>query len=112
MLGSGIDLVTSTMTLGELMAGPRRNRQDALALQYRAALAQSARVVPFGEKAADLYATLRAQTNVRQPDAIQLACAAAHGVELFITNDSNLWKVRIVGIHFIVSVETALKLVP
>ncbi len=35
-----------------------------------------------------------------------------HGVELFITNDDKLWKLRIPGIHFIVSIETALSLIP
>jgi len=112
MLAAGIGLVTSSMTLGELMAGPRRNGQESIALQYKAALSQSATVVPFDDRAADLYATVRAQTRVKQPDAIQLACAASHGVELFITNDNNLCKLRVPGVHFIVSTETALSLVP
>jgi predicted nucleic acid-binding protein len=112
MLASGIGLVTSAMTLGEVMAGPRRDGQEAIALQYKAALTQSAAIVPFDEKAADLYATVRAQTRVRQPDGIQLACAGAHGVELFVTNDDKLWKLRVPAVHFIVSIETALALVP
>jgi predicted nucleic acid-binding protein len=112
MLATGIGLVTSSMTLGELMAGPRRNGQETIALQYKAALSQSATIVPFDERAADLYATVRAQTRVKQPDGIQLACAASHGVELFVTNDDRLWKLRVPGVHFIVSTETALSLVP
>ncbi len=112
MLASGIGLVTSAMTLGEVMAGPRRNGQEAIAMQYKAAINQSATVIPFDEKAADLYATARTQTRVKQPDGIQLACAAAHGVELFITNDENLWKIRLPGIHFVVSVDMALSLMP
>jgi predicted nucleic acid-binding protein len=112
MLAAGIGLVTSAMTLGEVMAGPRRGGQEAIAQQYKAALTQSAAIVPFDERAADLYATVRAQTRVKQPDGIQLACAGAHGVELFITNDDKLWKLRVPAIHFIVSIETALALVP
>jgi predicted nucleic acid-binding protein len=112
MLAAGIGLVTSTMTLGELMTGPRRIGHGAIALQYKAALTQSAAIVPFDERAADLYATVRAQTRVRQPDGIQLACAAAHGVELFVTNHDKLWKLRVPDVHFIVSIETALSLVP
>jgi len=112
MLATGIGLVTSSMTLGELMAGPRRDGQEAMALRYRAALSQAATIVPFDDRAADLYATVRAQTRVRQPDGIQLACAASHGVELFVTNDDKLWKLRVPDVHFIVSTETALSLVP
>ena len=94
------------------MAGPRRDGQEAMALRYRAALSQAATIVPFDDRAADLYATVRAQTRVRQPDGIQLACAASHGVELFVTNDDKLWKLRVPDVHFIVSTETALSLVP
>lgn len=112
MLSAGIGLVTSAMTLGEIMAGPRREGQESLAQQYKAALTQTAAIVPFDERAADLYATIRAQTRVRQPDGIQLACAGAHGVELFVTNDDKLWKLRVPDVHFIVSIETALSLVP
>jgi predicted nucleic acid-binding protein len=111
MLKARIGLVTSAMTLGELMTGPRRDAQEARALQYHAALTQAATIVPFDEKAADLYATVRAQTRVKQPDGIQLACAGAHGVELFVTNDDKLWKLRVPDVHFIVSIETALTLV-
>ena len=111
MLNAQVSLVTSTMTLGELMTGPRREGNDVLAAQYRAALTQSSTIVPFEEKAADLYATIRAQHRLKQPDAIQLASAATHGVELFITNDDKLWKVRVPGIHFVVSMETALGLI-
>ncbi len=112
MLAAGIGLVTSSMTLGEVMAGPRRDGQEVIAQQYKSALAHAATIVPFDDRAADLYATVRAQTRVKQPDGIQLACAAAHGVELFITNDDKLWKLRVPDVHFIVSIETALSLVP
>ena len=109
---AGAGLVTSAMTLGELMTGPRRSGQEAVALQYRLVLTQSALIIPFDERAADVYATIRAQHKVRPPDGIQLSCAATHGVELFITNDKNLSSLRISGIHFIVSIETALSLLP
>lgn len=111
MLTAGMGLVTSTMTLGEVMTGPRKNNQEPLALKYQAAITQAAAIVPLDEKAADLYSKIRATHRVKQPDAIQLACAAAHGVELFVTNDGDLCKLRIPGIHFIVSIETALKLI-
>jgi predicted nucleic acid-binding protein len=111
VLEAGVGLVTSTMTLGEVMTKPRKDGNEVLAQQYRTAVLQASTVVPFDQEAADLYASIRAQANVRQPDAIQLASAAKHGVELFITNDKDLWNLRIPGIHFIVSIETALTLI-
>ena len=111
MLATGVDLVTSTMTLGEVMTGPRKNNQESLAQKYQAAISQTATIVSLDEKAADLYSRIRATHRVKQPDAIQLACAAAHGVELFVTNDGELSKLRIPGIHFIVSIQTALQLI-
>lgn len=111
MLSAGVGLVTSTMTLAEVMTGPRRMKQEGLAAQYKSAISQVASIVPFEEQAADLYSSIRAAHRVKPPDAIQLACAAAHGVELFITNDAELGKFRIPGIHFIVSITTASQLI-
>jgi predicted nucleic acid-binding protein len=56
-------------------------------------------------KAAKIYASLRDDRSLRAPDAIQLACAAGAGVDLFITNDTRLHAKQIVGIQFIVSLE-------
>jgi predicted nucleic acid-binding protein len=111
MLLAKAGLVTSSMSLGEVMVGPRRSGDEATALRYSAAIKQSAAVVPFDEKASDVFATIRSQTQVKQPDGINLTCAAIHGVELFVTNDEKLQKLRIPGIHFIVSIETALSLI-
>lgn len=110
MIASEVGLVTSAMTLGELMTGPRRKNQEQLALRYKSAISQTATIVPLDEKAADFYSSIRAVHRVKPPDAIQLACAAAHGVELFVTNDVDLCKLRVAGIHFVVSISTALQL--
>jgi predicted nucleic acid-binding protein len=59
-------------------------------------------VIPFAEKAAIVYARLRADRWLRAPDTIQLACAAAAGTDLFITNDARLHSMQIPGIQFIV----------
>jgi hypothetical protein len=42
---------------------------------------------------------------MKPADAIQLSCAAAAGVEIFITNDLNLTRLTVKGIHFITSLE-------
>jgi predicted nucleic acid-binding protein len=51
------------------------------------------------------YATLRSTHNIRNADAIQLACAAHFGVDLFITNDKQLHKLDVPGIGFITPLE-------
>ncbi len=112
MISAQSELVTCTMALGEVMTGPRKAGNVALSQQYGAAIRQTSTVVPFDDHAATLYSTIRSENRISQPDGIQLACAAAHGVELFVTNDDKLWKMRIPGIHFIVSIQTALALVP
>jgi predicted nucleic acid-binding protein len=104
--------VTSTLALGELQVGPRKNGDAALALQYKATLTQMVTIVPFDEPAADSYTWVRQSTKAKGPDAIHLACAAAHGVDLFVTNDNKLQGLRIPGIQFVVSIQTALQLIP
>jgi len=93
------------MTLGELQVGPRRSGNAAAAEQYRDTVLQTGTVLPFDLKAADLYARLRTNPAIKSPDAIQLSCAAAAGVELFVTNDKALHNLAIPGIHFITSLD-------
>jgi predicted nucleic acid-binding protein len=97
------DLMTSSMTLGEIQVGPRRSKDLKRAESYRDAIHQTCKVLPFDEAAADIYAQLRENAAIKPPDAIQLSCAAAAGVELFITNDANLHKLTVPGIHFVTS---------
>ena len=110
MTQRGDDLITSWMTVGEVQVKPRLLGNRKLGLTLKHSITEAARVVDFNKLAAEHYVEIRATTKVRGPDAIQLACAASSGVELFVTNDTALQKVRVDGIHFIVSIETALQL--
>jgi predicted nucleic acid-binding protein len=103
MLERRDELVTSMMTLGEIQVQPRRKGDYALAASYRDVIKQSSTVAPFSETAANIYAELREKPGIKPPDAIQLSCAAAAGVELFITNDVGLHKLAVPGIHFVTS---------
>jgi hypothetical protein len=53
------------------------------------------------------YASLRQDraSSLRAADAIQLACAASAGVDLFVTNDNRLHGKHVSGIQFIVPLE-------
>jgi predicted nucleic acid-binding protein len=64
-------------------------------------------MLPFDNQAARIYARLRSDRTLRPPDAIQLSCAAAATVDLFITNDARLSSKRVEGIQFIVALERA-----
>lgn len=101
MVQRGDKLVTSAMTLGELLVKPSKLGQSSLVEQYDRALRTRAQVVNFDPMVAWRYASLRATHNLRNADAIQLACAAHYGVDLFITNDARLHKLNVPGIGFI-----------
>ncbi len=101
MLDRGDRIVTSAMTLGEVLIKPAKLGQTALVEQYDQAIRNAAQVVNFDSQVAGRYASLRAAHHIRHADAIQLACAAHVGVDLFITNDPRLHKLDIPGIGFI-----------
>lgn len=98
-------LLTSTMTLGEVLVKPIQMGDQKMAAYYQRLITSSAMVIPFDEKAAVVYAGLRTDRALRPPDGIQLACASSVGVDLFITNDASLQSKQIVGIQFIVSLD-------
>jgi predicted nucleic acid-binding protein len=98
-------LVTSAMTLGEVLVKPTKLGQTSLIEQYDRAIRSTSEVVSFDEQVAWRYASLRATHTLRSADAIQLACAAHSGVDLFITNDVQLQKLNVPGIGFIAPLE-------
>jgi len=107
MLVRGDQLLTSTLTLGEVLAKPIEKRDEGLARQYEAALVRGAVLVSLDEAAGRRYARIRADRTIRPPDAIQLACAAEARSDLFITNDDRLSQKVVDGIQFLVSLDRA-----
>jgi uncharacterized protein len=105
MLTRGDELLTSAVTLGEILVKPMQKGDSKAVAYYQKLLTTTAAVLPFEEKAAVVYARLRADRSLRPPDAIQLACAASAGVDLFITNDARLHSKQIPGIQFIVPLD-------
>ena len=107
MIQRGDTLITSAMTLGELLVKPSKLGQVSLVEQYDRAIRARAQVIQFDASVAKRYAVLRAAHNIRNPDAIQLACAAHFGTDLFISNDKQLHKLNIPGIGFITPLDKA-----
>jgi predicted nucleic acid-binding protein len=86
------ELVTSTLTIGELLVHPLQQNREDLADRYLASFSQL-HVISFDESAAYAFAQLRAQyPRLAPPDAIQLGCASVAAVDLFITNDQRLMR--------------------
>jgi predicted nucleic acid-binding protein len=104
----GDRLYTSALTLGELLAKPISEGSRGLEQGYLR-LFKNPRItlLSFDAGIAPGYARIRGDRSIRPPDAIQLACAAAAEVDLFITNDDRLSKKRIPEIKFITSLERA-----
>jgi len=107
MLARGDRLCTSTLTLGEVLVKPMESGNQELQQTFEALLRAGADLLPFDAPAARRYAAIRSDRSIRPPDAIQLACAASAGVDLFITNDERLSLKVIPGIQFLTSLEHA-----
>lgn len=104
----GDEVLTSTLTLGELLVKPLEANDLALADRYRKTFrGPTVRLLMLDEAASEKFARIRADRAIKPPDAIQLATAAVAGCDLFITNDDRLATSRVPGIHFITSMERA-----
>jgi len=85
-------IVTSFVTLVEVLVHPLREGRPELAEEYRNILLQSPALttIPLDEDIAEEAAGLRARHNLRTPDAIQVATAIRSGASWFLTNDAEL----------------------
>jgi len=106
MLERGDQLLTSALTLGELLVKPREKGEVAVR-DHDTTIRQIATILSFDAACASRYAAIRADRTIKAPDAIQLACAAAAGVDLFITNDDRLSRKHVPDVKFITSLERA-----
>lgn len=102
MVRRGDQLLTSTITVGEILIKPTQAGDQQLCRNYEKAITSAATVVPFDLKAARHYASIKSSRSVKAPDAVQLSCAASAGVDLFVTNDDRLQNRQVPGIQFIV----------
>jgi predicted nucleic acid-binding protein len=100
------ELLTSSLTLGEVLVKPLEMDRPDLADRYERLLnSPGVSLVPFDDRSARIYARLRQDRGIRPPDAIQLSCAAAARTNLFITNDTRLSRKRVEGVDFIASLD-------
>jgi predicted nucleic acid-binding protein len=85
-------LVTSAITLLEVLVVPYRAGNRVLADRYDALLTRSRglRLIDVTRDQLRAAAQLRAATGVRTPDALQLVAAIGAGCTAFVTNDRRL----------------------
>ena len=88
-------LVTSALTLLEVLVVPYRAGHQRLAERYEALLTRSrgVRLVDVTRDQLRAAAQLRAATGVKTPDALQVVAALAAGCTTIVTNDRRLSEV-------------------
>ncbi len=82
-------VVTSTVTLLEVLVHPLRRGDEALAHRYNDILLSSPNILlaPVTLGIAQAAAEMRARHYLKTPDSIQLATALSEGATTFLTND-------------------------
>lgn len=97
--GPGVEAVTSTITMTELLVQPHREPTDARATAIYALLSTYPHLTWIAPdlEVADLAARLRATHGLRTPDALQAATGLRGGATAFVTNDKAFQ--RITGIE-------------
>jgi predicted nucleic acid-binding protein len=85
-------VITSVLTITEVLVYPLRQGNTILAQKYRDILfnSQGLTIIEVFPDIAETAAQLRANYNLRPPDAIQMATAIRGGASFFLTNDTRL----------------------
>ena len=86
---------SSVITLTEVLVQPLRQNNQILTGEYRNLLYNGInfRLLPINSSIAETAARLRAQYNLRTPDALQIAAALENGCDAFLCNDKNLKRI-------------------
>lgn len=90
------EIVTSALTLLELLVVPYRAGNADLAQRYEELLTNSRgiAVIDLSRDQLRIAAQLRAATGVKTPDSLQLAAATSAGCTAFLTNDRRIPAIR------------------
>lgn len=90
--GGDREIVTSAITLLEVLVAPHRAGDMSLAARYEAVLTRSRGLIvrDLDRPQLRLAAQIRAAHGVRTPDALQLAAAVSSKSAVFLTNDRRL----------------------
>ena len=87
-------VLTSSVTITEVLAHPLRYGRSSLVSAYQEFFVNFLPAVPVTAEIAELAARLRADHNFRTPDAIQIATAISRQADAFLTNDIRLSRLK------------------
>jgi len=90
------EIVTSTLTLLELLVKPIKFSKHNLVNEYKNILLNSDRITLFDldHNISELSAGIRARYGTRTPDAIQIGTAIYGNTDYFLTNDKQLKQIK------------------
>ena len=84
-----IELISSELTMMEVLVLPLRNNNESLISDYEQLLLNSAmQLIAINQPVLRQAANLRATNSLKTPDAIHAATAISVNCDLFITNDN------------------------
>lgn len=83
------EIITSTLTLGEILIKPYKENRLDLVKTYKDFFSEM-ELVELNSEIASLFAKVRADYKIKTPDAVQLASAVYAKADLFVTNDDGL----------------------
>ena len=83
------EIITSTLTLGEILTKPYKDDRLDLVETYKDFFSDM-ELVELNSEIASLFAQIRADYGIKTPDAVQLASAIYAKADLFVTNDDRL----------------------
>lgn len=85
-------LVTSVLSLMEVLVLPKREGRAELAQRYREIFESfpNLRVLPVDHETVETAAELRARYGIKTPDALHLATAIQAGADAFVSEDALL----------------------
>jgi len=83
------EIITSTLTLGEILTKPYKDKRMDLVNTYQEFFSEM-KLIELNSNIASLFGKIRAEYKIKTPDAVQLASAVYSKADLFVTNDDGL----------------------
>jgi predicted nucleic acid-binding protein len=100
-------LFTSHLVLGEVLAGADKSPDPGKSRAIREIASEMGFMpLPFDTGAVIPFGRLRAVQRLKIADAINMACAASAGMDLFLTGDKKLAGLHVPGIQFVADFES------
>ncbi len=92
----GFGIITSTITLLELLVMPFKQSRQDLGEKYKKILGKSGHIelIDLNPEIAEISAEIKAKNGLRTPDAIQIGTSIYCKADYFLTNDKPLKSVK------------------